>query len=63
MLYVTVAQGDSGIGCISVKDCLPNVFVLSSGGYGHVPLPLLGREAGLCTTELHALNIILCKTR
>ena len=47
VIYVTVSQGDSGIGCISAKQCLPNVLVLSSGGYGHVPIPLLGREVSL----------------
>lgn len=42
--YVTVSQNDEGIpGGEALgfgMDKIPNVLVLSSGGYGHIPLPL-----------------------
>ena len=53
-LYVTVSQHDEGIfgqplgperfrtDLVRLSD-IPNLLVLSSGGYGHVPLPLLKR--------------------
>jgi len=46
VLYVTVSQSDSGIhggdfdSDFSIKE-LNNILVLSSGGYGHVAIPLL----------------------
>lgn len=42
VLYVTVSQGDKGIGSLSLR--APNILVLSSGGYGNVPLPLIRGE-------------------
>ena len=44
--YVTVSQGDMGISGyreLPMKK-IPNVLVLSAGGYGHVPIPLLKEE-------------------
>lgn len=44
--YVTVSQGDMGISGyreLPMKK-IPNVLVLSAGGYGHVPIPLLKQE-------------------
>ena len=43
ILYITVSQNDAGL---SGQDELPmalvpNVLVLSAGGYGHIPVPLL----------------------
>ena len=42
VLYVTVSQGDVGLGKIGVKH--PNIFVFSAGGFGHIPLPLIKGE-------------------
>ena len=53
-LYVTVSQHDEGVfgmpkgAAMHLKDRIrltdfPNLLVLSAGGYGHVPLPLLKR--------------------
>jgi hypothetical protein len=39
--YVTVSQNDEGIHGILPAIDFPNVLVLSAGGYGHVPVPLL----------------------
>jgi len=48
VIYVTVSQSDSGIYSIKFPGFTPrntrNILVLSAGGFGHVPLPLLGRE-------------------
>ncbi len=49
VLYVTVSQNDNGINNIrSHKFPLPtetwNIFVISAGGYGHMPIPLLIKE-------------------
>jgi len=41
-MYITVVQGADGLK--SVGELFPNILVLSSGGYGHVPLPLLKAE-------------------
>ena len=43
-LYVTVAQDDQGlVGSAHADGALQNILVLSAGGYGHVPLPLLNQ--------------------
>jgi len=42
VLYITVSQGDVGLGEIGRKH--PNILVLSAGGYGHVPIPLVFSE-------------------
>jgi len=39
VMYVTVSQADDGLS--SVTDLFPNILVLSAGGYGHVPIPLM----------------------
>lgn len=41
--YVTVSQNDEGITGKNELDLrsMPNILVLSAGGYGHVPIPLL----------------------
>ena len=47
MWYITCSQNDVGIASAGNKpDALrmsdwPNILVLSAGGYGHVPIPLL----------------------
>jgi hypothetical protein len=47
--YVTVSQADFGLrfGDVDVSVRFPQLLVLSSGGYGHVPLPLLKGEVAL----------------
>jgi len=42
VLYLAVSQGDVGLGKIGTAH--PNILVLASGGYGHVPLPLIRGE-------------------
>lgn len=47
--YITVAQNDEGLlarASLKMKD-IPNVLVLSGGGYGHVPVPLLKANENL----------------
>jgi hypothetical protein len=41
--YVTVSQNDEGLSGKNELDMrtIPNLLVLSAGGYGHVPIPLL----------------------
>ena len=39
VLYVTVSQDDQGIH--KLTELRPNILVLSAGGYGHIPIPLL----------------------
>ena len=43
--YVTVSQNDEGISgeCELLMADLPNILVFSSGGYGHLPVPLYHR--------------------
>jgi hypothetical protein len=44
VLYVTVSQSAEGLGQFTMEH--PNILVLSSGGFGHIPLPLVkGVEA------------------
>lgn len=42
VLYLAISQGDIGLGKIGTAN--PNILVLSAGGYGHVPLPLVRGE-------------------
>jgi hypothetical protein len=43
ILYVTVSQHDYGLGANLTRNH-PNILILSAGGYGHVPLPLVKGE-------------------
>jgi len=42
VIYVTLSQSDMGIDKVSRSH--PNLLVLSAGGYGHVPIPLVVSE-------------------
>jgi hypothetical protein len=42
VLYFAVSQGDIGLGRAGTDH--PNILVFASGGYGHVPLPLIRSE-------------------
>jgi hypothetical protein len=44
--YVTVSQNDEGLAGRNEFDTksIPNLFVFSAGGYGHVPIPLLKQD-------------------
>ena len=42
VLYVTVSQADGGL--TYRKKILRNVLILSAGGYGHIPIPLIKGE-------------------
>jgi len=42
VIYLAVSQGDVGLGKIGTAH--PNILVLSAGGFGHVPLPLVKGE-------------------
>jgi hypothetical protein len=44
VLYITVSQNDGGLAQNDGLRKLENVLVLSSGGIGHVPIPLLKQE-------------------
>jgi hypothetical protein len=41
--YVTISQSDAGLDMLTP----PNVLVMSAGGYGHVPIPLLMQNEDL----------------
>jgi len=48
VMYVTVSQADFGLSQGQKFDMMkrfPNILVISAGGYGHVPIPLLKNEA------------------
>ena len=42
VIYLAVSQDDQGLGMLS-RLC-PNILVLSAGGYGHIPIPLIKGE-------------------
>lgn len=42
MIYLAVSQGD--IGLAKIGEYFPNILVLSGGGFGHVPVPLIKGE-------------------
>ena len=42
VIYLAVSQGDVGLGKIGIAH--PNILVLSAGGFGHVPIPLVKGE-------------------
>lgn len=43
IIYLAVSQDDQGIGTKLTTDH-PNILVISAGGYGHVPIPLIKGE-------------------
>jgi hypothetical protein len=43
VIYFTVSQGDIGLTFIGPEN--PNLLVMSAGGYGHVPFPLIKGSA------------------
>jgi len=44
ILYVTVSQNDEGLSGKCEWDYMPNILVMSAGGFGHVPIPLIMGE-------------------
>lgn len=42
--YITFVQNDQGLLMFDLKEEFPNVLDLSSGCYGHIPIPLLKQE-------------------
>lgn len=53
-VYITVSQGDAGLH--EAAALFPNILVLSAGGFGHIPLPLIKGElpaAPLVETDKH----------
>ena len=60
VMYVTVSQNDVGIpGNVLDPRLLRNVIVLSAGGYGHVPIPLMMREELLAAKRLRPASRLL----
>ena len=60
--YITVSQNDEGLTGKNelLMGRIPNVLVLSAGGYGHVPLPLLKQpEAMLPRVPLKARSLLV----
>jgi hypothetical protein len=51
VLYVAVSQGDVGLGKIAFAN--PNILVLSAGGFGHIPLPLIKGELARAPLPSH----------
>ena len=45
VIYLAVSQGDVGLGMIG--RALPNILVMSAGGYGHMVIPLIKGELDL----------------
>jgi hypothetical protein len=56
--YITVSQNDEGLPGNNEMPILSNVLVLSAGGFGHVPIPLLKRDIPLLneTTRIPISN-------
>lgn len=42
VIYFAVSQGDVGLGKIGMR--FPNILVMSAGGFGHIPIPLIKGE-------------------
>lgn len=42
VIYLAVSQGD--IGLAKIGETFPNILVLSGGGFGHIPVPLIKGE-------------------
>lgn len=42
VIYLAISQGDVGLG--QIGRALPNIFVMSAGGYGHAIIPLIKGE-------------------
>jgi hypothetical protein len=42
VLYLAVSQGDAGLSFIGTSH--PNILVMSAGGFGHIPIPLIKSE-------------------
>lgn len=42
VLYLAISQSDLGLGKIGIGH--PNIVVLSAGGFGHIPIPLVKGE-------------------
>ena len=62
LAYITVSQNDEGLTGKDevVMGRIPNVLVLSAGGYGHVPLPLLKQtEAVLPLVPMEARSLLV----
>jgi len=49
--YVAVSQSDRGLSDLKELTKMPNLLVLSAGGYGHIPVPLLKQEEAIATTK------------
>mmetsp|Transcript_34777 Transcript_34777/g.63301 ORF Transcript_34777/g.63301 Transcript_34777/m.63301 type:complete len:525 (-) Transcript_34777:10-1584(-) len=61
VLYITVAQNDEGLLArvkYPIKE-IPNVLVLSAGGYGHVPVPLLKANEKLVHSKVEDRKYIV----
>lgn len=41
VIYLAVSQDDQGLGK-TLMSAFPNILVLTAGGFGHVPIPLIG---------------------
>jgi hypothetical protein len=57
--YITISQNDEGIvGKYEFNSTteIPNLFVLSAGGYGNVPIPLLKQEESYITTRIPIID-------
>jgi len=52
--YITVSQNDDGLTGKNeiLMSSIPNVLVLSAGGYGHVPIPLFKQEESIKNNKL-----------
>jgi hypothetical protein len=60
--YITVSQNDEGIMAGEGNNNLkrfPNILVLSGGGYGHVPVPLLIKEREAIDVPMSARNVYM----
>ncbi|KAJ1440256.1 hypothetical protein B484DRAFT_153623 [Ochromonadaceae sp. CCMP2298] len=45
VLYLAISQGDAGLSFIGTSH--PNILVMSAGGFGHIPIPLIKGELPL----------------
>jgi hypothetical protein len=56
VLYIAISQGDVGLGKIAFAN--PNILVMSAGGFGHIPLPLVKGELHKTVLPSHFLQDI-----
>jgi hypothetical protein len=59
VLYFTVCQSDIGLGEVALSH--PNIFTISAGGFGHIPIPLVkGEDVFEAVPATFQFSVIFC---